>query len=60
MQKPKQPLSTALKTGGLSTGGLSTGGLAASAPLGGRGSVAGVRLTEETWRLLFPAKQPGN
>ena len=45
----KQPLSTALKTGGLSTGSL-----------GGRGpGTALARMTEEAWRLLFPAKQPG-
>ena len=49
-----QPLSTALKTGGLSTGGLApSGGLVGHGP----GVVA--RLTEEAWRLLFPAKQPG-
>ncbi len=46
----KQPLSTALKTGGLSIGSL-----------GGRGpGTALARMTEEAWRLLFPAKQPGH
>lgn len=50
----KQPLSTALKTGGLSTGGL-----APSGGLGGHGPGVVARLTEEAWRLLFPAKQPG-
>ena len=51
-----QPLSTALKTGSL--GG---GSLAPSGGLGGRGPAAAVaRLTEEGWRLLFPARQPGH
>ena len=51
-----QPLSTALKTGSLSTTGL-----APSGGLGGRGPAAAVaRLTEEGWRLLFPARQPGH
>ena len=50
-----QPLSTALKTGGLSSGSL-----APSGGLGGRGPASAVaRLTEEGWRLLFPARQPG-
>ena len=50
-----QPLSTALKTGSLSTSSLATSG-----SLGGRGPGAAVaRLTEDAWRLLFPAKQPG-
>ena len=51
----RQPLSTALKTGSLSTSSLTTSG-----GLGGRGAGTVVRLTEEAWRLLFPAKQPGN
>lgn len=51
----KQPLSTALKTGSLST---ST--LAPSSGLDGRGAGTFLRMTEEAWRLLFPAKQPGN
>ena len=51
-----QPLSTALKTGSLSGGSL-----APSGGLGGRGPAAAVaRLTEEGWRLLFPARQPGH
>ena len=49
----KQPLSTALKTGGLSGASLSP-----SSGLGGRGAGTVARLTEEAWRLLFPAKQP--
>ena len=51
----KPPLSTALKTGSLSAGGL-----APSSGLGGHGAGTVARLTEEAWRLLFPAKQPGN
>ena len=51
----RQPLSTALKTGGLSGASL-----APSSGLGGRGAGTVARLTEEAWRLLFPAKQPGN
>ena len=50
----KQPLSTALKTGSLSTGSLTTSG-----GLDGRGAGTFIRMTEEAWRLLFPAKQPG-
>ena len=49
----KQPLSTALKTGSLSGASL-----APSSGLGGRGAGTVARLTEEAWRLLFPAKQP--
>ncbi len=51
----KLPLSTALKTGSLSGASL-----APSSGLGGRGAGTVARLTEEAWRLLFPAKQPGN
>ena len=51
----RQPLSTALKTGGLSTSSLTP-----SAGLSGRGAGTVLRLTEEAWRVLFPAKQPGN
>ncbi len=51
----KPPLSTALKTGSLSGGSL-----APSSGLDGRGAGTFARLTEEAWRLLFPAKQPGN
>ena len=51
----KPPLSTALRTGSLSGGSL-----APSAGLDGRGAGPVARLTEEAWRLLFPAKQPGN
>ena len=51
----RQPLSTALKTGSLGT---ST--LAPSAGLDGRGAGSFIRLTDEAWRLLFPAKQPGH
>ena len=49
----KPPLSTALKTGSLSGASLSP-----SSGLGGRGAGTVARLTEEAWRLLFPAKQP--
>ena len=49
----KPPLSTALKTGSLSGASL-----APSSGLGGRGAGTVARLTEEAWRLLFPAKQP--
>ncbi len=51
----RQPLSTALKTGSLSAGSLTP-----SAGLGGRGAATVARLTEEAWRALFPARQPGN
>ena len=51
----RQPLSTALKTGSLSAGSLTP-----SAALGGRGAATVARLTEEAWRALFPARQPGN
>ena len=51
----KPPLSTALKTGSLSGGSL-----APSSGLDGRGAGTFIRMTEEAWRLLFPAKQPGN
>ena len=51
-----QPLSTALKTGSLGSTNL-----APSGGLGGRGPAATVaRLTEEGWRLIFPARQPGH
>ena len=51
-----QPLSTALKTGSLGSTSL-----APSGGLGGHGPAAAVaRLTEEGWRLLFPAKQTGH
>ena len=51
----RQPLSTALKTGSLSTGSLTTSG-----GLDARGAGTFLRMTEEAWRLLFPAKQPSH
>lgn len=51
----RQPLSTALKTGSLRTGSLTTSG-----GLDARGAGTFLRMTEEAWRLLFPAKQPNH
>lgn len=50
-----QPHSTALRTGSLGTVSVT-----ASGGLNGHGPGTLTRLTEEAWRLLFPAKQPGN